>query len=106
MSDLKQQQIEAAWAEWEAKYNPRAHLTHELRLRLAEAQNWRCCWAMWGCTTRMEPTKSQPDSATFEHIIPIALGGTHDIANIAISCARCNQRRGKSVSRFTPAGVP
>lgn len=103
MSDLKQQQIEDAWAEWQAGFNPRAHLTHDLRLRLAEAQNWQCCWAMWGCRTRMVPERHHRDSATFEHIIPVAMGGTHDLDNIAISCLSCNLRRGNSVSRFSPA---
>lgn len=106
MTDLKQQQIEAAWAEWQAGCNPRAHLTHELRMQLAEAQNWRCCWAMFGCTVRMEPTKGQPDSATFEHVIPAALGGTNHVDNIAIACLSCNQIRGNRTGVFVPRTAP
>ena len=32
--------------------------------------------------------------ATLEHIIPQAQGGTNDVSNIAVACARCNREKG------------
>lgn len=60
-----------------------------LRCRLAEAQNWKCCWC--GCQTVDEPQKA--NSATIEHVIPKARGGTDDWDNLAMSCQRCNTKR-------------
>jgi hypothetical protein len=61
-----------------------------LRNRLAEAQNWKCCWC--GCET--VPESSKRNSATIEHVIPRSKGGSNDPENLAMSCARCNQHRG------------
>jgi len=33
--------------------------------------------------------------ATLEHVIPEAKGGTNDIVNLAVACARCNREKGK-----------
>lgn len=33
--------------------------------------------------------------ATLEHIIPQTRGGTNDVKNIAVACARCNREKGK-----------
>jgi len=33
--------------------------------------------------------------ATLEHIVPQTRGGTDDVANVAIACARCNREKGK-----------
>lgn len=32
--------------------------------------------------------------ATLEHVWPEAQGGTNDIANLAVACARCNREKG------------
>ena len=32
--------------------------------------------------------------ATLEHVIPDAKGGTNDIRNLAVACARCNREKG------------
>lgn len=60
-----------------------------LRVRLSEAQNWKCCWC--GCQTIEDPKKA--NSATIEHVIPKARGGTDDWDNLAMSCQRCNTKR-------------
>lgn len=60
-----------------------------LRNRLAEAQNWRCCWC--GCDTI--PEKGRANSATIEHVTPRSKGGTDHPDNLAMSCNGCNQRR-------------
>lgn len=67
-----------------------------IRCRIAEAQNWRCCW----CGTECRPEPDFPNSATIEHIHPRSLGGVdHRIEedpyeNYAMACNRCNHRRG------------
>ena len=33
--------------------------------------------------------------ATLEHIRPQAQGGTNDVRNLAVACARCNRQKGK-----------
>jgi hypothetical protein len=32
--------------------------------------------------------------ATLEHIIPQTQGGTNDVTNLAVACARCNREKG------------
>lgn len=43
-------------------------------------------------------------SATLEHIIPISLGGTDDMDNLAISHNMCNMRRGNGVVPLCVSG--
>lgn len=33
-------------------------------------------------------------TATLEHVRPLAQGGTDDVPNLAIACARCNREKG------------
>jgi hypothetical protein len=61
-----------------------------IRCRLSEAQNWKCCW----CGTQCVPESNQSNSATIEHIQPRSLGGADDQENYAMSCSRCNNKRG------------
>jgi len=70
-----------------------------MRTRLAEAQNWRCCW----CGRPVSIFRGRRDSATIEHVTPKSEGGTDDWENLAMSCARCNSNRGsKSADSFVP----
>lgn len=46
----------------------------------------------------------QPNSAVTDHVIPHALGGTDDVANLAVICADCNTRKGDG--RRTPKPMP
>jgi 5-methylcytosine-specific restriction endonuclease McrA len=34
-------------------------------------------------------------SLTIEHLVPLCLGGSSDVTNIALSCAPCNQEKGR-----------
>lgn len=61
-----------------------------MRCRLAEAQNWRCCW----CGEHCHPEPNTPKSATIEHVQPRSQGGSDDWDNLAMACASCNHRRG------------
>ena len=44
----------------------------------------RCVWCRAMLTKR---------SATMEHIVPLADGGTHEMLNLALACAHCNSHR-------------
>jgi 5-methylcytosine-specific restriction endonuclease McrA len=90
----KEQQIDLAWAQhlgttWRSK----AGLTDELRRRLCEQQNWRCCY----CGIRMEGTGSANDAPSFEHIMPLSKGGSHELVNLVIACRKCNIERGSEI---------
>ena len=67
----------------------RSHLVYN-RTRLAEAQNWKCCF----CGVRMDEMHGKRNSVTVEHVIPKSKGGTNDMANLAASCYACNNNRG------------
>jgi 5-methylcytosine-specific restriction endonuclease McrA len=89
----REEQIETAWRMHQDSRSRLAisrGLTVELRHRLAEAQNWRCCY----CGIRMDGPTNAPDSPTFEHIVPRSRGGADDETNLAVACLSCNNRRG------------
>lgn len=65
-------------------------MTPESLRRMAEAQNWRCCY----CGGPMEEGGKSSKRATFEHVIPRHLGGADNDANLVISCTGCNTARG------------
>jgi hypothetical protein len=67
-----------------------------LRTRLAEAQNWKCCFC--GCV--MTELRNKGNSATVEHVIPKDFGGTDDAENLVASCNYCNNKRG-TVDAYT-----
>ena len=83
---------------WEAIYNdPRAarialkiSMNVWRRTRVAEAQNWKCCWC--GCKTTLD--KDKRNSVTVEHVVPRAEGGTNSLENLALACYACNNNRG------------
>ena len=62
------------------------------RCRLAEAQNWRCCWCGIDCV----PESDLHNSATIEHVVPRSVDPSiaEDPDNWAMACSRCNNRRG------------
>jgi 5-methylcytosine-specific restriction endonuclease McrA len=70
----------------------------EIRCRLGEAQNWKCCW----CGVECVPEPKHKNSATIEHVHPRSLGGENSWDNYAMACSNCNSRRGTlSVEEFT-----
>ena len=71
------------------------------RTRLAEAQNWKCCF----CGSRMTEVRGKNNSVTVEHVVPVTLGGTDDIENLTASCNACNSNRGiKDAYSYAPRG--
>lgn len=92
MSDLRTRQIEAAWTIHEQH---KGHPTDDRGIpgmldRLAEAQNWRCCY----CGARMCQGGETDLRATFEHVIPRCDGGSNRKSNLVIACMGCNRKRG------------
>lgn len=67
----------------------RSHWTHT-RTRLAEAQNWKCCF----CGVYMTEHHGKKNSVTVEHVLAQSKGGSDDPSNLAASCSRCNGNRG------------
>lgn len=64
----------------------RAHM----RTRLAEAQNWKCCYC--GCV--MTEVKNTRRTVTIEHVNPISVSNDGRWENLAAACAHCNSLRG------------
>lgn len=91
---LRQIEIDAAWRLHRGSDRPeygRSDLQPHVRDRLAEAQNWRCCY----CGVRMMGvTNDDPTFATFEHVVPRSRGGTNLMANLVVACRQCNHERG------------
>lgn len=65
-------------------------MTRKSRIRLAEAQNWRCAF----CTGVMEYAPDGPAGATTEHIRPVDWGHAEQFANKIAACGSCNSHRG------------
>lgn len=60
------------------------------RERLAEAQNWRCCY----CACVMEQRASHMRGVTIEHYQAQSHGGPRHWSNCVAACRTCNQERG------------
>lgn len=54
------------------------------------------------CAVKLETTVSrQPTSFEVDHVLPVALGGTDDIANLVPACRSCNSKKiAKTALRF------
>ncbi|MGA0606577.1 HNH endonuclease [Phenylobacterium sp. VNQ135] len=59
------------------------------RVRLAEAQNWRCAY----CSGEMHEDGARLDGATIEHLVPLVHGGSRDRENLVAACLACNNAR-------------
>jgi 5-methylcytosine-specific restriction endonuclease McrA len=74
----------------------------DIKDRLSEAQNHRCCYC--GCRMaernligyadeRLYAHNYRDNYPTFEHVIPLSLGGEDILDNIVIACLKCNVER-------------
>lgn len=59
---------------------------------MGERDRWRCHL----CRRRVSPEARYPSpwSASRDHLVPVAHGGTNDPSNLALAHLRCNVRRG------------
>src|SRR5271166_3066494 len=69
--------------------------TNKRRLftKLYIAQRGKCIY----CRKQMEQQVSYlqgPDTATFDHIIPVSAGGPNNDSNLVLACRDCNQAKG------------
>lgn len=53
------------------------------------------------CRVRLTARPNLPNSKHLDHIIPVAVGGTHTHGNVRIICADCNVRRPKDGSDYS-----
>lgn len=61
------------------------------------AQRARGC-----CEYCKSQAEYSPDTFSIEHIVPMARGGDHNPANLALSCQGCNNRKFTSVEAEDP----
>lgn len=67
----------------------------EARKQLGASQGNLCVYCSVSLTWQFHAHKPLAlTCATLEHIIPIAEGGLNHMDNLAVSCNRCNGRRG------------
>ena len=56
-----------------------------------------CPCGMSGCTHGCDGLMSNPARMDCDDIVPIVLGGTHDITNKRIICSHCNRSAGATL---------
>lgn len=65
--------------------------------KIIAAKGNKCIWCGCACTEEFQIIGGQPQplpqTATVEHIVPIAKGGQHNLKNVAIACFECNQKK-------------
>lgn len=58
----------------------------------------------WRCYICRQPTPKElrgtygPSAPELDHVVPLAKGGAHSLANVACACRRCNSLKGAGVS--------
>lgn len=62
------------------------------RKRIFERDRWRC--HLCGNKINEKLKSPHPQSATIDHLIPLAVGGTHEPANVAAAHRFCNMSKG------------
>ncbi len=81
------------------------------RITAGQMQRLLMRWAS-RCAYCGVPLDATPGAWDLDHVIPLALGGGHGIANLVPACAGCNERKrddiwipGVNVAGLTPAGA-
>jgi 5-methylcytosine-specific restriction endonuclease McrA len=74
----------------------------QLKMRMFEAQHGRC----WICREPMllDVSPNHPLFATYDHIVPVSLGGKWEESNLKLAHQFCNNRRGNG-RQHTPVYV-
>jgi 5-methylcytosine-specific restriction endonuclease McrA len=59
------------------------------------------CWVgrCIHCSSAIVVDAHGETAGTIEHIEPSTHGGTDEVSNLSLACARCNQRKGASLDR-------
>lgn len=73
-----------------------AEVSVVIRREIYERDAWRCHL----CKKKVDRRLRYPNqrSASLDHLVPLADGGTHDPANLALAHLTCNQRRSRGGS--------
>lgn len=58
--------------------------------------------ARYHCEYCQAPERISPDRFQVEHIVPRSLGGSDDLANLALSCPPCNRRKSRATHAIDP----
>lgn len=67
---------------------------YDFRHRLAESQNWRCCY----CGVSMNRWRKGPTLCTVEHVIPASAGGRVCWETCVAACFKCNTADGSRLA--------
>lgn len=68
-----------------------AYVEPVVRTEIFERDRWKCVL----CGRKLDPNTAYPasDFPTIDHIIPLAVGGTHEPQNVQAACLRCNRAK-------------
>ena len=69
-----------------------AFVANVYRKRVFERDRWRC--HICRKKTNKDAVVPHPQAPTIDHLIPLASGGTHEPANVATACFKCNHTKG------------
>lgn len=69
-----------------------------------EADNYLC--HLCGCLTERDKKYPHPRYPTLDHVIPLAAGGTHEMANVRTACFLCNIRKGARANDAPAPSAP
>lgn len=73
-----------------------AWIEHTPRLTVFMRDDWTC--QLCGDKVARNEKVPHPKAPTLDHIIPLARGGTHEMANVQTACFVCNSRKGDRIT--------
>lgn len=65
-------------------------------IEIYERDGWKC--GLCGHRINRERAYPHPRSATLDHIVPLAHGGTHTRVNVQLACWSCNHKKGAKMN--------
>lgn len=75
------------------------------RARLFEEQEGKCFYCGRIMHLATQAGAKAPDTATFEHRVPISRGGSKGYRNIVLACLVCNQTKGNRMETSMLTGA-
>lgn len=69
-----------------------AFVANVYRKRVFERDKWRC--HICRKKVKQDAVVPHPLAPTIDHLVPLAAGGTHEPANVATACFKCNHTKG------------
>ena len=65
-----------------------------LLVKMFHQQEGKCYWCGCQMILPVRNAKTEPNTATREHLVPIKYGGTMAQTNLRAACRKCNNERG------------